>query len=488
VERVILFYEEILEMEMEVDEGNNSLSTSSSSDNDKHNALFVCCITKKHGLKKVKVPVADLTNLKLEALRNAVIQELNTWEWLDEKDKPKNIDILHTSRLLKTDEDVKRVGPLSVITVIKKDSTNSGSQEEVHSLQCIADYITKHNINDQLMSCSLALRTAFLHPKFVTMIENLGDSEMLENIFAMVPELKNDPVGIGLLQDPTLIFHLSDPEALKKVSNVKPWIIEAFNLLTASIHQERGAPPQGIPSHLFNASMFEGDDESMEDDEEEGGSPGARGGGSRITREQLTAALGALTGGGGAGGPSGSNAFGGLFRAPSSAQPQPPASRPANPNPVAAAGANIQNLMNTLSGAGGGIPGQQLSSEAVARAVTDALRRLTPEQRADQLNAIRSFATQLQQQPGSTPAAPPSSQPPRPVTTPQAPTSQQQGGPSSSSTLAQQYQSQLKQMREMGIMDERLSILALRLSEGDVNTAVELIFSGWTGEGSDPSE
>jgi len=40
-------------------------------------------------------------------------------------------------------------------------------------------------------------------------------------------------------------------------------------------------------------------------------------------------------------------------------------------------------------------------------------------------------------------------------------------------------------MRDMGIADERLSILALRVSDGDVGTAVELIFSGWTGEGAD---
>lgn len=46
--------------------------------------------------------------------------------------------------------------------------------------------------------------------------------------------------------------------------------------------------------------------------------------------------------------------------------------------------------MNTLAGAGGGVPGQPLNSDVVARAVTEALRRLTPEQRADQMNAIRS--------------------------------------------------------------------------------------------------
>lgn len=48
-----------------------------------------------------------------------------------------------------------------------------------------------------------------------------------------------------------------------------------------------------------------------------------------------------------------------------------------------------------------------------------------------------------------------------------------------------QYAAQLSQMRDLGITDERLSILALRVSDGDVGTAVELILSGWTGEGAD---
>jgi len=40
-------------------------------------------------------------------------------------------------------------------------------------------------------------------------------------------------------------------------------------------------------------------------------------------------------------------------------------------------------------------------------------------------------------------------------------------------------------MRERGITDERLSILALRVCEGDVGTATDLILSGWDGAGAD---
>ncbi|ODN05781.1 Ubiquitin-like protein 7 [Orchesella cincta] len=460
-------------MEMEVDEANSSLVTTPNK-----NFLFLWFVSKKSGLKKNKLLV-DFDGLSLDTLKSAVVKELGSWEWKDENEKPLNVDILYRSRILNRDDEVKKVGPMSVITAIKRDVSD---EEENHkSPKFIADYAASRNINDQIHQVAIALRTAFMSPKFTTMIENLGNSEKLENIFAIAPELKNDPIGIGIIQDPTLIYHLSDPESLKKIASSRPWVIEAFNFLAASIHQERGGgQPQGIPSHLFNPAMFDGDDEEMDDGEDdEGGAGPSRGGsGSRITREQLAAALSALGGGGALPTPGlpSSNAFGGLFQPAAPPPRQSPASSGPNAG-VATAGANIQNLMNTLAGAGGAMPGQPLNSETVARAVTDALNRLTPEQRADQLNAIRNFATQLQQQ--SAGSQPPSATPPAPPT-------QASPRPQESSSLAQQYQSQLRQMRDLGITDERLSILALRVSEGDVNTAAELVFSGWQGEGSDP--
>lgn len=215
-------------------------------------------------------------------------------------------------------------------------------------------------------------------------------------------------------------------------------------------------------------------DDGMDDDDEDGA--GLRPSGSRITRDQLSAALNALVGGGnpGSSGIPASNAFGGLF------QPPAPAPQAPRPNPgVAAAGANIQNLMNTLTGASGGAPGQPLSNDMVARAVTDALRRLTPEQRRDQIGQINSFVNEIQNQARSSAA---------PAAAPTAVSPPTQPPPSGGSSLSQQYQDQLRQMRDLGITDQRLSILALRVSEGDVNTAAELIFSGWNGEGSDPME
>lgn len=40
-------------------------------------------------------------------------------------------------------------------------------------------------------------------------------------------------------------------------------------------------------------------------------------------------------------------------------------------------------------------------------------------------------------------------------------------------------------MRELGITDERLARQALRVADGDVGVASELILSGWNGEGAE---
>lgn len=39
---------------------------------------------------------------------------------------------------------------------------------------------------------------------------------MLDNILAIAPGLKNDPVGVAIIQDPAMIFHLCDVDNMTK--------------------------------------------------------------------------------------------------------------------------------------------------------------------------------------------------------------------------------------------------------------------------------
>ena len=54
-------------------------------------------------------------------------------------------------------------------------------------------------------------------------------------------------------------------------------------------------------------------------------------------------------------------------------------------------------------------------------------------------------------------------------------------GPSSGGTSVRNWESELAKMREMGISDETLAKKALTLMGGDIQAAIELIFSGWDG-------
>nr|XP_006012516.1 PREDICTED: ubiquitin-like protein 7 [Latimeria chalumnae] len=49
---------------------------------------------------------------------------------------------------------------------------------------------------------------------------------------------------------------------------------------------------------------------------------------------------------------------------------------------------------------------------------------------------------------------------------------------SSLSPLQNQWQTQLQQLRDMGIQDDELSLRALQATGGDIQAALELIFAG----------
>ncbi len=82
-------------------------------------------------------------------------------------------DVLHRSRALQTDEDVKKLEPFTVLTVIKKENAGAaGSIEENHkSEQFAKEYAEKRKILEQVRTCSQTLRSAFMNAKFVTTIE-----------------------------------------------------------------------------------------------------------------------------------------------------------------------------------------------------------------------------------------------------------------------------------------------------------------------------
>ena len=100
----------------------------------------------------------------------------------------------------------------------------------------------------------------------------------------------------------------------------------------------------------------------------------------------------------------------------------------------------------------------------------------------DQLNAALAIA--LGESLGGTP--PPASRPePNIIRTPQPrPIQELQGA--EQLTVQQQranFDPQLATMRELGITDMTMALRALQMMGGDVQAAIDLIYSGWNGEG-----
>ena len=59
------------------------------------------------------------------------------------------------------------------------------------------------------------------------------------------------------------------------------------------------------------------------------------------------------------------------------------------------------------------------------------------------------------------------------------PSTMNPGNTGSNPPAGPNYTSQLATMREVGIMDERLATRALEVMGGDVQAAIDLIYSGW---------
>lgn len=220
-----------------------------------------------------------------------------------------------------------------------------------------------------------------------------------------------------------------DQETLKYVHEKHPGLWEVAYQLAAAVHEERptkssATAEEGEIPNPFAYNLDEMSDEDDEDEDMETGAPagGQARGARRSIGEGITAdqLASALA-----------NARSTLGMAA------------ANPGP---------------SGSMGGMTGftirQPTSSAAASESSRPSASGITQNQLAEALRLACGGA--FGATPGSntpaTPAPPPN------------------------------YDSQLATMRELGIVDERLATRALQIMGGDVQAAIDLIYSGWSGE------
>lgn len=272
----------------------------------------------------------------------------------------------------------------------------------------------------------IAFGTALVNPAFRTVLQSLKDPDVLENVMAATPALADDPVAVGILQDPELMTLLANPTFLRKMAESHPALVEAAVQIAVSFHEEgaasgRSASPAPEVSYSLEALS---DDDDMEGPTDQG-TPGGSGmfSPNRITPAQLAAALAAAAANPAAAG-SGSSS--------------PP---PATGSPLIPPSPRLHAPPST--------PRNPITHEMLNSAVQTALGLSVPGN-----PATASSPSTLSSSPG--------------------------GLPPDLVDPAATYQSQLQQLRDMGLSNDAASVRALVATNGDVQAALELLFGDVT--------
>ncbi|XP_013147531.1 PREDICTED: ubiquitin-like protein 7 [Papilio polytes] len=265
-------------------------------------------------------------------------------------------------------------------------------------------------------------------PGWTRAMQLLNDDATLAEVVDQLPSLSEDCVGLSILHEVELLAALgANVETMRRGAEAHPELPAALRHLTRLVRSRNTASDEDVPTSGFAYSL-EALSEDEDVDEEDADEPRMERSTS-ITREQLTAALQAAT-------------------------------DSALPNNSIHVRQNRENLLRLLEA--------------------------TPDRR----NTARSSATAEPSAPSSSTAAPPI------ITTEmfnEAMTeAMSRAGEQSSSTPEttfatssqnqEEYATQISHMHEMGLTDDALNMRALVICSGDVNAAINLVFSGAIGD------
>ncbi|XP_077537692.1 ubiquitin-like protein 7 [Haemaphysalis longicornis] len=350
------------------------------------------CKFERHKLSNLKV------DDKVSALQSKVAELFDK--------KIGDLELVFLGKVLKEDDTLEACGIKSGMTVF------AYPHHELVKATCTLD------MQDIPV---IAFGTALVNPAFRTVLQSLKDPDVLENVMAATPALADDPVAVGILQDPELMTLLANPTFLRKMADSHPALVEAAVQIAVSFHEEGAASGRAAsPPHEVSYSLEAlSDDDDMEGPADQG-TPGGSGmfSPNRITPAQLAAALAAA-----AANPAGSGSS------------SPP---PATGSPLVPPSPRLHAPPST--------PRNPITHEMLNSAVQTALGLAVPGN-------------------------------PATASSPSAPSSSPGGGlPADLVDLAVTYQSQLQQLRDMGLSNDAASVRALVATSGDVQAALELLF------------
>ncbi|XP_041980439.1 ubiquitin-like protein 7 [Aricia agestis] len=278
----------------------------------------------------------------------------------------------------------------------------------------------------QLQQLNSELRTLGCTPNapgWTRAMQLLNDESAMAEIIEQIPSLADDCMTSSILHEVELLAALgANVQTMRRGAEAYPDLPNALRMLLRLVRsRSTSGTTDNAPTSGFAYSLEAlSEDEEGDEEEAEGEEGEAR---NTITQELLAAALRAAT----------EAAISSNVRG-SEALQTPAAASPATPLTPAAPGA---------SSSGGG-----------ARAA------ITPEMFSEAISAALSQAP--------------------------APMDQSANASSSQSPAANEedYSTQLRHMQEMGLTDVALNVRALIICGGDVNAAINLVFSGAIGDDS----
>ncbi|XP_046400234.1 ubiquitin-like protein 7 [Ischnura elegans] len=258
-------------------------------------------------------------------------------------------------------------------------------------------------------------------PKSKAVFEKLGDIAFFQRVVDTAPGLEDDVCGYSLVRNPRLFIQMGDPDVLRRAMEHHPWVVVAAWNFIAIVEEERVNMPDAPESSTNHTALSDDEDREapQSPDQLPSNTPGI---GPRLRDEPVVTATQLAA------------ALAAALGGPSTSRSPPPA--PVMP-PV-----STRTPMFHPPSSGHDFVTPEMFNEAVRRAYAN-----MPSRSQDGASSSRRV-----------PEGPPE-------------------------LSREQLAHQMSQLQELGLVDEAVNLRALRITGGDVQGAVDLIFGGlWLGD------
>ncbi|EZA52533.1 hypothetical protein DMN91_005880 [Ooceraea biroi] len=285
--------------------------------------------------------------------------------------------------------------------------------------------LNKFISEDSILQLTSAFRSFNETPAFRSALHRLSKRpEVIDNIISSSPGLYEDSVAIAMLLDADLMAHFTNVDTVRRIATLHPTLIEAAQNIAAAVHEEaHNVASSGSSSGSSVASSQPASARSYSVD-------------NMTLEEEMARDIAHFFA-------TQSNNDNNSLRFPSVqpvANSQASQRPPDNPHSSSASGGANQSAVSANQSQSTGVITPQMFMEAMRQAAL--ATNVNPVQQASPAASLSPIL--------------PTFSPP--VT---------------------DLQRQLAQMHEMGLQDDTVNIQALQFTNGDVQAAIELVFSGF---------